>query len=60
MLGKNLIGFMIGGAVRKSLLQKISRRWNIGNACIFDITESSILEVENKLYEIILNSIPSQ
>jgi len=39
--------------VRKSLLQKISRRWNIGNAYIFDITESSIQEVENKLTEIL-------
>src|SRR5664280_357254 len=39
--------------VRKSLLQKISRRWNIGNAYIFDITESTIQEVENKLTEIL-------
>jgi nucleoside-triphosphatase THEP1 len=39
--------------VRRGLLQKISRRWNIGNAYIFDITESSILEVENKLHEIL-------
>ena len=39
--------------VRKNLLQKISRRWNIGNAYIFDITESSIQEVENKLTEIL-------
>jgi nucleoside-triphosphatase THEP1 len=41
--------------VRKSLVQRITRRWNIGNAYIFDITESSIQEVENKLYEIIQN-----
>ena len=46
--------------VRKSLVQKCSRRWNIGNAYIFDITESSIQEVENKLTEIISNSIPLQ
>ena len=46
--------------VRKSLVQKISRRWNIGNAYIFDITESSVLEVENKISEIISNSIPLQ
>ena len=39
--------------VRKNLLQKISRRWNIGNAYIFDITESTIQEVENKLTEIL-------
>jgi len=44
--------------VRKSLVQKITRRWNIGNAYIFDITESSIQEVENKLTEIISNPIP--
>jgi nucleoside-triphosphatase THEP1 len=46
--------------VRKSLVQKITRRWNIGNAYIFDITESSIKEVEIKVNEIILNSIPLQ
>jgi len=46
--------------VRKSLVQKCSRRWNIGNAYIFDITESSIQEAESKLSEIISNSIPSQ
>jgi len=46
--------------VRKSLVQKCSRRWNIGNAYIFDITESSIQEAENKLTEIISNLIPSQ
>ena len=39
--------------VRKSLVQKCSRRWNIGNAYIFDITESSIQEAENKLSEIL-------
>jgi nucleoside-triphosphatase THEP1 len=46
--------------VRKSLVQKCSKRWNIGNAYIFDITESSIQEAESKLSEIISNSIPSQ
>jgi len=43
--------------VRKSLVQKSTRRWNISNAYIFDITESSIQEVGNKLTEIISNSI---
>lgn len=41
--------------VRKTLLQKISSRWYIGNVYIFDIAESSIQEVENKLKEIIKN-----
>lgn len=41
--------------VRKSLVQKCTRRWNIGNAYIFDITENSIQQVENKLTEIISN-----
>jgi nucleoside-triphosphatase THEP1 len=39
--------------VRKSLVQKCSRRWNIGNAYIFDITESSIQQAEKKLTEIL-------
>jgi len=46
--------------VRKSLVQKCSGRWNIGNAYIFDITESSIQQAEKKLTEIISNLIPSQ
>ena len=46
--------------VRRSLVQKIARRWNIGNAYIFDITESSIQEVESKLREIMSNPIPLQ
>ena len=46
--------------VRKSLIQEISRKWNIGNAYIYDITESSIAEVENKIEEIIINSTPLQ
>jgi nucleoside-triphosphatase THEP1 len=39
--------------VRKSIVKMITRKWNIGNAYIFDITESSIPEVENKLKEIL-------
>jgi nucleoside-triphosphatase THEP1 len=39
--------------VRKSLVESISRRWNIGNAYVFDITESNIREAENKINEII-------
>jgi nucleoside-triphosphatase THEP1 len=39
--------------VRKSLVQKIIRRWNIGNVYIFDITEDSISEVEMHLIEIL-------
>jgi nucleoside-triphosphatase THEP1 len=46
--------------VRKSLLHKITMRWNIGNAYVFDITDSSIQETENKLTEIISNLTPSQ
>jgi len=46
--------------VRKSLVQKITRRWNIGNVYIFDITENSIQDVESKLTEIIADSIPLQ
>jgi len=41
---------------RKSIINKIIRRWNIGNAYIFDIKESSIMEVENKIKEIIFQS----
>jgi nucleoside-triphosphatase THEP1 len=39
--------------VRKSVVEKIFRKWNIGNVYIFDITESSFKEVEDKLKEII-------
>jgi nucleoside-triphosphatase THEP1 len=42
--------------VRKSIVKKIARKWNISNAYIFDITESSIIEVENKLKEIIFQA----
>lgn len=45
--------------VGKRLVRKITMRWNIGNAYIFDITDS-IHEVESKLSEIISNLIPSQ
>ena len=38
--------------VRKSLVEKVSRRWSIGNAYIFDISTSTIPEVQNKLKEI--------
>ena len=33
--------------VRKSLVQKISRKWNIGEAYVFDIADSKISEVVN-------------
>lgn len=39
--------------VRKSIVKQICGKWNIGNAYIFDITDSSIQEVVNKLKEII-------
>lgn len=39
--------------VRKSLIKKVIRKWNIGNVYIFDIKESTNQEVENKLLEII-------
>jgi len=38
--------------VRKSLVEKVSRRWSIGNAYIFDISTSTSPEVQNKLKEI--------
>jgi nucleoside-triphosphatase THEP1 len=40
--------------VRKSLVQKISKKWNIGDAWVFDISNSSITEVEEKLIEIMV------
>jgi nucleoside-triphosphatase THEP1 len=46
--------------VRKSLVQKISKKWNIGNAYVFDITDSNIEEVEKKLIELISYPIPLQ
>jgi nucleoside-triphosphatase THEP1 len=42
--------------VRRSLVQAISRRWNIGNAWVFDIAEGSIPEVEEKLCDIIFKN----
>ena len=46
--------------VRKSVVRHVAGKWNIGNAYVFDITDSNIQEVENKLNEIIFNSIPLQ
>jgi nucleoside-triphosphatase THEP1 len=39
--------------VRKSILRKINRKWNIGNIYIFDIAKSTVEEVLDKLYELI-------
>ena len=39
--------------VRKSLVQKISRKWNIGDAWVFDIADSSLKDVVEKLAELI-------
>lgn len=39
--------------VRKSILKKVVRKWNIGNAYIFDIEKSNIKEVQMKLAEIL-------
>lgn len=39
--------------VRKSLVRKIARKWNVGNVYIFDISDSSQTDVENKIFEII-------
>jgi nucleoside-triphosphatase THEP1 len=39
--------------VRKSLVQKISRRWNIGNVYVFDIADSTVNDVVNKIAELI-------
>jgi nucleoside-triphosphatase THEP1 len=46
--------------VRKSLVALISRRWSIGNVYVFDITNSSFKEVEDKISDIITNSVPLQ
>ncbi len=43
--------------VRKSIVNKIIRKWNTGNIYIFDIKDSSVKEVENKIIEIIY-SVP--
>jgi len=43
--------------VRKSLVQKISRKWNIGNAYVFDIADTNLTEVVEKLSEIIRSNI---
>ncbi len=39
--------------VRKMLVEKVSRRWNIGDAFIFDITESAVSDVEKKIKDLI-------
>ncbi len=39
--------------VRKSLVKKFTRKWNTGNVYIFDVNESSLQEVEEKIIEII-------
>jgi nucleoside-triphosphatase THEP1 len=38
---------------RKGIIIQITRRWNTGNVYIFDISESSVEEVKNKLLEVI-------
>ena len=40
--------------VRKSIVKNVIRKWNIGDAYIFDIQESNLQEVEKKLHEILL------
>jgi len=42
--------------VRKNILKKIIRRWNIGNIYVFDIARCNIQEAEIKLNEIIFQS----
>ena len=39
--------------VRKSLLDVIIRKWNTGNIYLFDISEDTLKDVENKILEII-------
>jgi nucleoside-triphosphatase THEP1 len=39
--------------VRKSLVNKIIRKWNTGNIYVFDINDSNVQEVTDKLKEII-------
>ncbi len=39
--------------VRKGLVKKFTRKWNTGNVYIFDVNESSLQEVEEKIIEII-------
>jgi nucleoside-triphosphatase THEP1 len=43
--------------VRKSLVKKIVRKWNIGNVNIFNINEDSINDTETYLTEIILEQM---
>lgn len=44
--------------VRKSLVQKISKKWNIGDAFVFDISDSNPKEIQEKLVEIISRNFP--
>lgn len=39
--------------VRKKLVEKMSTRWNIGDAYIYDISKSSVRDVEIKIRELI-------
>ena len=39
--------------VRKKLVEKISSRWNIGDAFVFDIADSKVMDVEKKIKELI-------
>ncbi len=39
--------------VRKSLVEKIVKKWNVGNIYIFNIEEDSLNDAENKILEII-------
>lgn len=39
--------------VRKTLVEKVSRRWNIGDAYVFDITDSTVADVEKRIKELI-------
>ena len=38
--------------VRKSILKKVIRKWNIGNVYIFDIEDSNLQEAQMKINEI--------
>ncbi len=40
--------------VRKSILKKVVRKWNIGNAYIFDIEDNNAEETVSKINEIVL------
>jgi nucleoside-triphosphatase THEP1 len=59
-IDKSIRSFLIPQlwVVRKNLVQKIIRKWNIGNVYIFDITEDSISEVEIHIIEILSKQGP--